>query len=41
MREDASFMDYLAMEVEEDTVTETFIDPVSLRGAPTANHEVC
>ncbi len=34
--EDASFEDYLAMEFPEDDVRETFIDPLSLKGAPKA-----
>ena len=34
--EDASFEDYLTMEFPEDDVKETFIDPLSLKGAPKA-----
>jgi hypothetical protein len=32
--EDASFAEYLARPPPEDTVTETFLDPLSLGGAP-------
>lgn len=34
MPEDASFEEYLARPPPEDTVTETFLDPLSLGGAP-------
>lgn len=36
----ATFEDYLAMEPEEDSVRETYIDPMTLRG-PAGAHEVC
>jgi hypothetical protein len=32
--DDATFEDYLGMKFEEDRVTETYIDPLSLKGAP-------
>ena len=34
--EDASFEEYLATDFPEDDVRETFIDPLSLKGAPKA-----
>ena len=42
---DASFEDYLALTPEEDEVTEHYLDPLSMKGAPKAvpsnGHEVC
>ncbi|BDA42329.1 Ankyrin repeat domain-containing protein 13B [Coccomyxa sp. Obi] len=38
LQEDATFEDYLAMEPEEDSVRETYIDPMTLRG-PAGAHE--
>lgn len=40
LQEGATFEDYLAMEPEEDSVRETYIDPMTLRG-PAGAHEVC
>jgi len=36
LAEDATFEDYLTAEFPEDDVKETFIDPLSLKGAPKA-----
>ena len=38
---EATFEEYLAMSFEEDEVSETYIDPLSLKGAPKAVNSPC